>query len=73
MKKLWIPVLLGLIAGCSSQDIAHYSPYDLDRDGVMDMRCPGMTYDTGRGSLYGWRSKASDECEAQAPQSQAGS
>jgi len=34
---------------------------------VIDARCPGMEYDTSDNTLYGWRSRASAECEQQAP------
>jgi hypothetical protein len=57
-------ILLSLVAlaGCSTQEIAHYSPYDLNRDGIMDARCPGMEYDTSEYRHYSWRSDGSEEC-----------
>ncbi|MFV8820096.1 hypothetical protein [Haliea sp. E17] len=66
MRKSLIFIPIMLLAGCSTGDIAFNSPYDLDRDGVMDARCPGMEYDTSKHTFYGWRSKASDTCEEQA-------
>ena len=52
-----------LLAGCASRE--YYSPYDTNRDGTLDVRCPGLTYDTSRHTWYGWRSKASLECNRQ--------
>jgi len=60
-------ILLAVItlAGCSSSHIVRYSPYDLDRDGVMDAVCTGMEYDPDHYYRYSWRSKGSTECEEQ--------
>lgn len=65
MRSLVFIVVAAALAGCSTHGVVHYSPYDLDRDGVMDARCPGMTYDTSDNTLYGWRSPGSKECEQQ--------
>ncbi len=65
MRKCLIALPIVLLAGCATGDMAFNSPYDLDRDGVMDARCPGMEYDTSKNTLYGWRSKGSDACEEQ--------
>lgn len=65
-KVLFVSTAI-FLAGCSSQGVVYHSPYDLNRDGTLDARCPGMTYDTDRHSSYGWRSKASGECAEQAP------
>lgn len=67
MRALIMVAGLLLVSGCSSHGVVHYSPYDLDRDGVMDARCPGMEYDTSKNTLYGWRSRASGDCADQAP------
>ncbi|QFU74855.1 hypothetical protein EY643_03930 [Halioglobus maricola] len=65
MRSLVIVVALAALAGCSTQGVVHHSPYDLDRDGTMDARCPGLEYDTSKNTLYGWRSKGSEACEEQ--------
>lgn len=65
MRFTLIALSLTLLAGCSSSHIVHYSPYDLDRDGVMDARCTGAEYDPDDYHLYSWRSKGSTECEEQ--------
>ncbi len=65
MRKYLIFLPLVLLVGCATGDMAFHSPYDLDRDGVMDARCPGMQYETDRNTLYGWRSKGSAACEEQ--------
>lgn len=59
-----IPVLavLTALAGCSTEPMAHYSPYDLNRDGVMDAICPGMAYDINEYKHYSWKSDGSQEC-----------
>ncbi len=67
MRSFLVISVLALVAGCSTHGVVHYSPYDLDRDGVLDARCPGMEYDTGDNTLYGWRSRASGACAEQAP------
>ena len=67
MRKLLAIPALALLAGCSTQGVVHHSPDDLDRDGVLDARCPGMEYDTSENTLYGWRSRASGACAEQAP------
>jgi len=67
MRTLLAMIPLVVLAGCSTHGVVHYSPYDLDRDGVMDARCPGMEYDITNNTLYGWRSRGSAACEAQAP------
>ncbi len=67
MRKCLLLVPFLLLAGCTSSGVVFYSPYDLDRDGVMDARCPGLEYDTSKHSWYGWRSSGSKECEKQAP------
>ena len=61
MRLTLIIAALVLLAGCSSNRM-YYSPYDLNRDGTMDAICPGMEYDPGKHSHYGWRSDASGEC-----------
>ncbi len=63
---LMIGAAILAVSGCSSKDVMHYTTYDLDRDGVMDARCPGMTYDPSNNTLYSWRNKASKECAEQA-------
>ena len=55
------------LAGCSSQGVVFHSPYDLNRDGTLDARCPGTTYDTSEHTTYGWRSDASIDCAEQVP------
>lgn len=67
MRSVILVALVALLAGCSYGGVVHYSPYDLNRDGVIDARCPGMAYDTSKNSWYGWRSDASGECADQAP------
>ncbi len=67
MRTILAISALALLAGCSTKGVVHYSPYDLDRNGVLDARCPGMEYDTSKNTLYGWRSRASGECADQAP------
>lgn len=67
MRIVFALTAAALLAACSTNDVAHYSPYDLDRNGVMDARCPGMEYDTSKNTIYGWRSEASEECAEQAP------
>ncbi len=66
MRMCLMLLSIALLAGCS-RGIVFHSPYDVDRDGVMDARCPGLQYDTSKKTLYGWRSKGSGECEKQAP------
>lgn len=66
MRKCLMILSISLLAGCS-KGIVFHSPYDVDRDGVIDARCPGMEYDTSKKTIYGWRSKASGACEDQAP------
>ena len=63
-------VLLALLslAGCSSQPMAHYSPYDLNRDGVMDAVCPGMEYDPSEYRHYSWRADGSRDCNEKVAQ-----
>lgn len=70
MKRLYLLVAAITVAGCSSHGVVHYSPYDLDRDGVLDARCPGMQYDASKSTLYGWRSPASADCAEQVPMSE---
>jgi len=67
MRIAFALVAMAFLAGCSNHGVVHYSPYDLDRDGVLDARCPGMAYETNENTLYGWRSRASGECAEQAP------
>ena len=67
MRSILVISALALLAGCSTHGVVHHSPYDLDRDGVLDARCPGVEYDTSENTLYGWRSRASSECADQAP------
>lgn len=67
MRTLLVISAVAFLAGCSTHGVVHYSPYDLDRNGVLDARCPGMEYDTSDNTLYGWRSRASGECADQAP------
>lgn len=62
MRSVLVIASIALLGGCSTGGMVHHSPYDLDRDGVLDARCPGMEYDTSENTLYGWRSKASGEC-----------
>ncbi len=69
MHKHLAILSLALLAGCASKGMVFHSPYDLDRDGVMDARCPGLEYDTSGNTLYGWRSHGSAECEERAPAS----
>ncbi len=70
MRKILCILPIALLAGCS-QGMVFHSPYDLDRDGVMDARCPGLQYDTSSQTLYGWRSRGSADCAAQAPMADA--
>ena len=67
MRTILAISAVAFLAGCSTHGVVHYSPYDLDRNGVLDARCPGMEYDTSDNTLYGWRSRASGECADQAP------
>lgn len=67
MRKCFLFLAVVMMAGCASQDMAFYSPYDLDRDGVIDVRCPGMEYEVTANTWYGWRSEGSAECEKQSP------
>lgn len=67
MRIAFALTVMAFLAGCSNHGVVHYSPYDLDRNGVLDARCPGMEYDTSDNTLYGWRSRASGECADQAP------
>lgn len=62
MRAALMVVALTALAGCSWQKMAHYSPYDLNRDGVMDAVCPGMAYDINDYRHYSWRSVGSGEC-----------
>lgn len=70
MRTLFLLTGFILVSACSSHGVVFHSPYDLNRDGTLDARCPGMSYDTDRHSAYGWRSKASGECAEQAPSEQ---
>jgi hypothetical protein len=69
VRLLVLPAMLAALGGCAQQPVAHYSPYDLDRDGVMDLRCPGMRYEPETGYLmsWSWRSEGSRACEERAP------
>ena len=67
MRPLLLICALTVLAGCSSQGVVFHSPYDLNRDGTLDARCPGTSYDTSKHTSYAWRSKASGECAEQAP------
>jgi hypothetical protein len=67
MRIAFALTVMAFLAGCSTHGVVHYSPYDLDRNGVLDARCPGMEYDTSDNTLFGWRSRASGECADQAP------
>lgn len=67
MRIFLLTIPMAILAGCASGDMAFYSPYDLDRNGVMDARCPGMEYDVKDYTLYGWRSDGSVECAKQVP------
>ena len=62
MRKILISLALVALAGCSWEPMAHYSPYDLNRDGTLDAVCPDTTYDTADYHHYSWRSRASTEC-----------
>lgn len=50
------------LTACTTEPVAHYSPYDLNRDGVMDAVCPGMEYDPSQYLHYSWRAKGSIDC-----------
>jgi hypothetical protein len=65
MRVALVLLALGTLAGCSWEKMAHYSPYDLNRDGVMDAVCPGMDYDTSDYRHYSWRPVGSDDCAEQ--------
>jgi hypothetical protein len=67
MRSVLFIASVALLGGCSYGGVVHHSPYDLNRDGTLDARCPGMAYDTSENTLYGWRSDASGECADQAP------
>jgi hypothetical protein len=62
MRAALILLALGTLAGCASEPIAHYSPYDLNRDGVMDAVCPGMEYDVHEYRHYSWKPDGSKAC-----------
>ena len=62
MRITLIVMAMAILAGCASEPMAHYSPYDLNRDGVMDAVCPGMEYDTSKYCHYSWKSDGSREC-----------
>jgi len=62
MRTVLIALALVALAGCSWDRMAHYSPYDLNYDGVLDAVCPDTAYDTGDYHHYSWRSTASTEC-----------
>jgi hypothetical protein len=62
MRVALILLALGTLAGCSWEKMAHYSPYDLNRDGVMDAVCPGMEYDTSEYRHYSWKADGSRDC-----------
>jgi hypothetical protein len=68
MRITFISLALLTLAGCSTQPMAHYSPYDLNRDGVMDAVCPGMVYDTSKYQHYSWRADGSKECNEKVAQ-----
>lgn len=67
MRPLFLIAAIALLAACSSQAVVHHSPYDLNRDGVLDARCPGLEYDTSENTLYEWRSEASGDCADDVP------
>jgi hypothetical protein len=62
MRFTLIFFAVATMTACSTEPMAHYSPYDLNRDGVMDAMCPGMTYDTSEYKHYSWRADGSIEC-----------
>lgn len=62
MRATLLLLALGTLAGCAWEPIAHYSPYDLNRDGVMDAVCPGMEYDPSQYKHYSWRADGSTDC-----------
>jgi len=69
MRKLLILTAIATLAGCSNHGVVRHSPYDLNRDGVMDARCPGLEYETKYYHRYSWKSRASKECTEQSSQS----
>ncbi len=73
MRITFISLALLTLAGCSTQPMAHYSPYDLNHDGVMDAVCPGMVYDTSKYRHYSWRADGSIECNEKVAQQKAAS
>jgi len=62
MRATLILLALVTLSGCAWEPVAHYSPYDLNRDGVMDAVCPGMEYDPSQYKHYSWRADGSIEC-----------
>ena len=71
MRLTFILLATLTMTGCSVQPMAHYSPYDLNRDGVMDAVCPGMVYDTSKYRHYSWRAEGSKECNEKVAQQKA--
>ena len=59
-KTMRAVILAGIamitLGGCSTGGIEHFSTYDIDRDGVMEARCPGMEYELDANRWYSWRS-----------------
>jgi hypothetical protein len=68
MRITFMLLTLLTLAACSTEPMAHYSPYDLNRDGVMDEVCPGMVYDTSKYRHYSWRADGSRECNEKVAQ-----
>jgi hypothetical protein len=66
MRVTLLALALVTLGGCSWERMAHYSPYDLNYDGVLDAVCPDTTYDTDDYHHYSWRSRASTDCGEQA-------
>ena len=65
MRTILITLTLLTLAGCSWERMAHYSPYDLNYDGELDVMCPDTVYDTDNFYHYSWRSRASTECNVE--------
>jgi hypothetical protein len=69
MRITFALLTLLTLAGCAWEPVAHYSTYDLNRDGVMDAVCPGMEYDTEQYSHYSWLPDGSARCDEKTEQS----
>ena len=72
MRVVLLSLALVALTGCSWNKMAHYSPYDLNYDGVLDAVCPSTQYDSGDYHHYSWRSTASTECNDKVYGNQAG-